>query len=638
MAMNTLASSSSHGKLILSQRSSIVHHRASLRNNYLRVQCSSQSSNLPNAGVVTATTTTSTRRSGNYSPGIWGIRAPGEISVSVSADNKFRPSNHTVLDTTTTPFSSSNEITRVEELKKHVKSLLEEADHSNIVNRLELIDNLQRLGLAYHFGAELKKSFEAIAGYGNSNNNNDDDDEGLYSCALRFRLLRQAGFPVSQDVFNHFMDNKKSFKAELSTDIKGLLALYEASHLGVAGEEQVLDEARDFAVKHLKEAANSNIIEEQDPILAKKLDHALELPLHWRSRWAEACWFIQLFRQHDDVVSIPESLLDLALLDYNNLQQVHVEELEELTSWWKDLGLMEGAEFARDAMVESYLWSISASADPKMSGLRKATAKVAVIVHILDDAYDVYGFLGELELFTAAIERWDVNELDKLPRYLQLCFMAVYNLGNEMAYANLKQQGFNSLPYIKQSWADLCHSYLEEAKCYHSRRDQTLDQYLNVAWKSVACAIVLIQGYLSMPDETLTNETLDLIFKADLTRLTSIIVRLINDLASSKGELERGDVLKSVECYMKEKDSSEEVARDHIEKLISETWKMLNQEILVVPVDGSSSSPPLMPPSFVTMAVDVVRASHFMYKHRESRASSISSDVPDTMPLLSVVV
>ncbi|CAN1779558.1 Alpha-terpineol synthase, chloroplastic [Linum perenne] len=632
MAMNALASSSSHGKLIFPQRSSIVHHRASLRNNYLRVQCSSQTS-LPNAGVATATTTTtSTRRSGNYSPGIWGIRAPGEISVSVSADNKFRPSNHTVLDTTTTPFSSSNEIRREEELKKHVKGLLEEADHGDIVNRLELIDNLQRLGLAYHFEAELKKSFEAIAGYGNSNN---DDDEGLYSCALRFRLLRQAGFSVSQD-------NKRSFKAELSTDIKGLLALYEASHLGVAGEEQVLDEARNFAVNHLKEAANkaanSNIIDQQDPILAKKLRHALELPLHWRSRWAEACWFIQLFRQNDDVVSIPESLFELALLDYNNLQQVHVEELEELTSWWKDLGLMAGAEFARDAMVESYLWSISASADPKMSGLRKATAKVAVIVHILDDAYDVYGFLGELELFTAAIERWDVNELDKLPRYLQLCFMAVYNLGNEMAYANLKQQGFNSLPYIKQSWADLCHSYLEEAKCYHSRRDQTFDQYLKVAWKSVACAIVLIQGYLSMPDETLTNETLDLIFKADLTRLTSIIVRLINDLASSKGELERGDVLKSVECYMKEKDASEEVARDHIEKLISETWKMLNQEILVVPVDGSSSSPPLMQPSFVTMAVDVVRASHFMYKHRESRASSISSDVPDTMPLLSVVV
>ncbi|CAN1779543.1 Alpha-terpineol synthase, chloroplastic [Linum perenne] len=626
MAMNTLASSSSHGKLVFTQRSSIVHHRASLRNNYLRVQCSSQSSSLPNAGVATATTTTtSARRSGNYSPGIWGIRAPGEVSVSVS-DNKFRPS-HTILDTTTTPFSSSNEITRVEELKKHVKGLLEEADHSNIVTKLDMIDNLQRLGLAYHFEAELKKSFEAIAGYGNSDNNH-DDDEGLYSCALRFRLLRQAGFSVSQD-------NKGSFKAELSTDIEGLLALYEASHLGVAGEEDVLDEARDFAVKHLKEAANSNIIDDQDPILAKKLRHALELPLHWRSRWAEACWFIQLFRQHDDVVSIPESLLELALLDYNNLQQIHVEELEELTIWWKDLGLMEGAEFARDAMVESYLWSISASADPKMSGLRKATAKVAVIVHILDDAYDVYGFLGELELFTAAIERWDVNELDKLPRYLQLCFMAVYNLGNEMAYANLKQQGFNSLPYIKQSWADLCHSYLEEAKCYHSRRDQTLDQYLKVAWKSVACAIVLIQGYLSMPDETLTNETLDLIFKADLTRLTSIIVRLINDLASSKGELERGDVLKSVECYMKEKDVSEEVARDHIEKLISETWKMLNQEILVVPADGSSSSPPLMQPSFVTMAVDVVRASHFMYKHRESRASPVSSDVPDTMPLLS---
>ncbi|CAN1730513.1 Alpha-terpineol synthase, chloroplastic [Linum perenne] len=475
-----------------------------------------------------------------------------------------------------------------------------------MIKRLEMIDDIQRLGLAYHFQTEILKVLETAI--------TSSYDEGLYGCALRFRLLRQAGFMISQDIFNKFRDQDENFKQEISSDVKGLLALYEASHLALIGED-ILDDAKIFTVNHLKKtASNNNIIEDQ--ILAQKLHHALELPLHWRSNWAERVWFIGLYHP---LTTIPPPLLELAMLDFNMVQQLHAKELDELTRWWKDLGLMGKVEFARDALVESFNWAVSTNPEPKMGSWRVAIAKVATIVHVIDDAYDVYGFLDELELFTTTIKRWDVNELDNLPYYLQLCFLVVYNLGNEMAYANLKQQGFNSLPYIKKSWADLCHSYLEEARCYHCKGDQTLDQYLKVAWKSVACAIVLVHGYLSMPEETLSDETLDHIFEANLTRLTSIIVRLVNDLASSKDELERGDVTKSVECYMKEKGVSEITACDHIDKLICETWKMVNQEIVKWGDASSSSRLLLLPPSFVKMAVNVVRASHYMYKHGNSR-------------------
>ncbi|CAN1234638.1 Isoprene synthase, chloroplastic [Linum perenne] len=468
-----------------------------------------------------------------------------------------------------------------------------------MIKRLEMIDDIQRLGLAYHFQTEILKVLETAI--------TSSYDEGLYGCALRFRLLRQAGFMISQD-------QDENFKQEISSDVKGLLALYEASHLALIGED-ILDDAKIFTVNHLKKtASNNNIIEDQ--ILAQKLHHALELPLHWRSNWAERVWFIGLYHPQEPQ---NDAVLELAMLDFNMVQQLHAKELDELTRWWKDLGLMGKVEFARDALVESFNWAVSTNPEPKMGSWRVAIAKVATIVHVIDDAYDVYGFLDELELFTTTIKRWDVNELDNLPYYLQLCFLVVYNLGNEMAYANLKQQGFNSLPYIKKSWADLCHSYLEEARCYHCKGDQTLDQYLKVAWKSVACAIVLVHGYLSMPEETLSDETLDHIFEANLTRLTSIIVRLVNDLASSKDELERGDVTKSVECYMKEKGVSEITACDHIDKLICETWKMVNQEIVKWGDASSSSRLLLLPPSFVKMAVNVVRASHYMYKHGNSR-------------------
>ena len=43
-------------------------------------------------------------------------------------------------------------------------------------------------------------------------------------------------------------------------------------------------------------------------------------------------------------------------------------------------------------------------------------------------------------------------------------------------------------------------------------------------------------------------------------------------------ELKRGDVPKSIQCYMYESNASEADARKHIRGLIDETWKKMNKE------------------------------------------------------------
>ena len=59
---------------------------------------------------------------------------------------------------------------------------------------LELIDDLQRLGVFYHFEGEIKRVLESI--YNNKcgkwNNGN------LHATALKFRLLRQHGYNIPQ--------------------------------------------------------------------------------------------------------------------------------------------------------------------------------------------------------------------------------------------------------------------------------------------------------------------------------------------------------------------------------------------------------------------------------------------------------
>ena len=48
----------------------------------------------------------------------------------------------------------------------------------------------------------------------------------------------------------------------------------------------------------------------------------------------------------------------------------------------------------------------------------------------------------------------------------------------------------------------------------------------------------------------------------------------------NQDELKRGDVPKSIQCYMNETGASEEDAREYIRCLISATWKKMMLKIL----------------------------------------------------------
>ena len=61
--------------------------------------------------------------------------------------------------------------------------------------------------------------------------------------------------------------------------------------------------------------------------------------------------------------------------------------------------------FARDRLVENYFWTVGKNFDPDLGNLRRVLTKVNSLITTIDDVYDVYGTLEELELFTEAIDR-----------------------------------------------------------------------------------------------------------------------------------------------------------------------------------------------------------------------------------------
>ncbi|KAJ4827207.1 hypothetical protein Tsubulata_016800 [Turnera subulata] len=313
------------------------------------------------------------RRTANFHPSIWGDRF-----INYNKDE----------------LHNSLEAEEAEKLKEAVKEELLSAA-GNSLHQLEIIDLIERLGVAYHFEREIEEALEYL--YDRFSDQNDMEDD-LYFTSLCFRLLRQHGHKVSCDVFRKFKDEEDNFKENLTDDVRGMLAFYEAAHLGIHGEE-ILDEAITFTTTHLKSKATS-----LSGLMAAQVVHALKQPLHRGVPRLEHRRFISAYEEEP---SHNQTLLKFAKLDFNMVQSLHKEELAEITRWWKDLDFARKLSFARDRVVECYFWIVGVYYEPKYSLARKILTKVISMTSIIDDIYDVYGTLDELVVFTEAIDRFD---------------------------------------------------------------------------------------------------------------------------------------------------------------------------------------------------------------------------------------
>ena len=75
--------------------------------------------------------------------------------------------------------------------------------------------------------------------------------------------------------------------------------------------------------------------------------------------------------------------------------------------WWKELDFAHKLPFIRDRVAECYFWILGVYFEPQYSFARRILTKVISMTSVIDDIYDVYGKIEELELFTSAIERFE---------------------------------------------------------------------------------------------------------------------------------------------------------------------------------------------------------------------------------------
>ncbi|KAL5791033.1 hypothetical protein ACOSQ2_005921 [Xanthoceras sorbifolium] len=467
----------------------------------------------------------------------------------------------------------ASKLQEIDELKEQVRREVRDIVNSPLtVQQLNFIDAIERLGVGYHFEAEIQQVLQHLYDIYN------DHEYDLYYTALCFRLLRQNGHYVSCDKFNKFKDDEGNFKESLASDVLGMLSLYEAAHVGVHGED-ILDEAIAFTTAHLQ----SMVTQLTNPQLAEQVIHDLRQPLQRGVPRVESRRYISVYQDED---SHNQALLKLAKLDFNLLQSLHKKELSEICRWWKNLDFSSKLPFARNRVVECYFWMLGMNHEPSYSLSRQIVAKSGYILTVVDDIYDTYGSPEELKLLTEMVERWDANCMDQLPEYMQFLYNALLDFSGEIE-EETEKKGWSShrVQYAREAMKIMFRANFEESKWLRDNRTPTMEEYLGTSLVTAGTATITALFYLCM-DDTVTKEALDWVLsRPTIIKASDSTFRLMDDIKSHKFEQKRGHIASSVECYMKQYGVSEQEAYEELQKQVNNAWKDVNQESLKLAAD-----------------------------------------------------
>ncbi|TVU47046.1 hypothetical protein EJB05_06624, partial [Eragrostis curvula] len=444
--------------------------------------------------------------------------------------------------------SDEKMIESVSQLKEEVSGMFEAC--KNAMEKMNLVDVLQRLGIDRHFEKQITSTLSSI-------HSAEFDSSSLHEVSLRFRLLRQKGVWVSADEFNRFKNEDGRFHSDVTTDPKALLSLYNAAYL-LTHDEKTLEEALLFARGHLELMRSSF----KSPF-AEQVSRALQIPLARTLKRVEAISYIPEYK-HEQTYS--PAILELAKLDFNLLQRLHQKERQGISLWWNELSRDIGLDYVRDRIVECYFWSYTVHYEEEYARARMILAKLFMLTSLLDDTYDVHATLEECRDLHKAVERWDESDVSLLPEYLKKFFLKVISNFREFEDELEPHEKYRNTYNIKG-----------EAEWFHNNYIPNFKEQVNVS-TITAGGQVLSVGLLVGMGDVATKEAFEwAIGNSDAIRACGEVSRFMDDMSAFKNGRNKMDVASSVECYIKEHNVTSEVALIKIGSMVEDAWKTINQ-------------------------------------------------------------
>ncbi|KAG7535070.1 Terpenoid cyclases/protein prenyltransferase alpha-alpha toroid [Arabidopsis thaliana x Arabidopsis arenosa] len=475
-------------------------------------------------------------------------------------------------------FSAHADDSKFDAIEHEIESVMKPYVRDRLVSsrscdkeKIRLIHLLISLAISHYFEEEIEEILNQAFGKLEGLIAEEDD---LETISIMFEVFRLYGHKMSCDVFERFKgEHDGKFKESLVGDVRGMLQLYEASHLKTTNED-IMEEAQIFTRNHLAAVTTNH------PHLYKHVQNTLFIPRYHCIEIVVAREYISFYEQEEDH---EEKLLKFAKLNFSYCQLHYVQGIKIITKWWKELDLASKLPFTfRDRNVEYYFGMMGIYFEPRYSLARILGTKISMIMTIVDDTYDAYATLPEALCFTDALQRWDIEAIESLPSYMQIILKNLWEIIKDIEQEMSSRGRYGGVQKTIDEIKSLTKGYMEIAKWARAGHVPSFEEYLEVGVITMGMDDMVIYSFLGMEDcdEKIMYEWFA--SKPKIFQAFNVVVRLTNDIETFEEELKRGEVANGVNCYMKQHGVSHEEAVKELRKMIKDHHEIMMDEFFNV--------------------------------------------------------
>ncbi|KAF3436290.1 hypothetical protein FNV43_RR23382 [Rhamnella rubrinervis] len=374
----------------------------------------------------------------------------------------------------------------------------------DLFERIWAVDRLQRLGISRFFEPQIKECMDYVYRYWTDKGicwARNSEVQDIDDTAMAFRLLRLHGHEVNADVFENFKKGGEffCFVGQSTQAVTGMYNLYRASQVVFPGEK-VLEEAKDFSSKFLRQKQASNELLDKWIItkdLPGEVGYALDVPWYASLPRVETRFYIDQYGGPNDVW-IGKTLyrmsnvnnneyLELAKLDYNNCQELHRIEWDNMQKWYRECRLEEYG-LSRRSLLLAYFLATANIFEAEMGIERFAWAKTTALIHTI--ASHFHNEDTSVEHRTAFVNQFtNTNNMHDfvIARRSNISktvghglVAALLGTLNHLSLDTLVAHGRDISHHLRQAWEKWLLKWQEEGDC-HQGEAELLVQTLNLS-------------------------------------------------------------------------------------------------------------------------------------------------------------
>ncbi|KAG6557321.1 hypothetical protein Mapa_001249 [Marchantia paleacea] len=502
---------------------------------------------------------------------------------------------------------------------------------TDLLERLWVVDRLERLGIARHFESEIKASLDYVykhfssrvgCSWASTCNVTDLDDS-----AMAFRMLRLHDYDVSSDFFQHFRDSGGwcTYPGEINRGITSTFNFYRAAQTCYPEESLLMEGAewaRQFLLdKHTQKPCSDKWVIAKD--LPAEVGSALSNPWYETLPRLEQRSYLDQYGPDDIWIAkvlfrVPSctnsTFLKLAKADFNFCQSKHQEELQVLLRWNEERGF-KSIRSGQKEMVYCFYVAVSFLPAPEHTMARTVWSKLAMLNIIIDDFFDSLSESHTDKIqFLEAFRSRNPKLMDGTGGEAKFFFESIFNTITDIATEGSFLQGRDISHHVYNIWLRLVENQFKEAEWKHLNYQPSLEEYMSVSEVGISFETMTPAQFFM--GEKITAAMVDSPHTKRMMHLANVISRLSNDIQtyqreesenkpnfvsiSKRNGLTESDVIKE----------SRKLMYDHMRKLVKEVY-------------SPSKSNPLLPKSARQLYFDTVRTFLFAYQMGDALAPNM---------------